>query len=322
MRDRTWTDRSSEILAAAQAGERTKAPGKGSFTNALIWALKNFARQEDLGARSFTTSQLAHELIKAPHFPEHQAPSLLERNAYSVKRIVLAPFPREGEQGYKGGPKLSETPPKEPLPKRKTHIELRYVFDQHPTQEEIKALQQSVKYMKQTNQTSLARVVWGGLHHSHWNVALSAARRFKSLSASGRLRPETESQSPEENLSQTPDSQTSEACCDDPSHPSDNCSRQTARLTIPSSKGTIQDGQSPPSAISQDSGSECLTVYTPVYREMEDRVGYKCSNCEQRENRIKMSSLVSWVMNSISKGLSFIFGKLFQLVSAACRSLQ
>ncbi|KAF1986966.1 hypothetical protein K402DRAFT_420622 [Aulographum hederae CBS 113979] len=65
-----------ELLAACQAGKFTPAPGKNSFTRALIWALEQLEAE-----RRFKTSKLFIKILEAPYFKDNdgQQPQLAPR---------------------------------------------------------------------------------------------------------------------------------------------------------------------------------------------------------------------------------------------------
>ncbi|KAF2668458.1 hypothetical protein BT63DRAFT_277577 [Microthyrium microscopicum] len=78
-----------EYLAACPAGQLTRARGNGTFTKALIWALKELKTKPP---GWFHTAQLRSQICKAPDFPKDQMPVLGEREVASFDRIVLAPM--------------------------------------------------------------------------------------------------------------------------------------------------------------------------------------------------------------------------------------
>ncbi|KAL9035476.1 MAG: hypothetical protein Q9180_004842, partial [Flavoplaca navasiana] len=69
-----FSTRSFEYLGATSSGDTTKAPGPGSFSSALIWALGVLAKESG----GFTTSTLANKIREAPNFPKKQVPILTE----------------------------------------------------------------------------------------------------------------------------------------------------------------------------------------------------------------------------------------------------
>lgn len=60
-----------EVLTACAHNETTPFPGPHSFTTALIWALKELARNE-----GFFTNQLSAKIKEYPDFSRHQRPQL------------------------------------------------------------------------------------------------------------------------------------------------------------------------------------------------------------------------------------------------------
>lgn len=75
--------------------ETTPRPGETSFTAALIYALRCLLDEKK--GRRFTTTELMGKIVKAPNFPEDQAPQLSDRLENSPGgRIMLHPLPRPG----------------------------------------------------------------------------------------------------------------------------------------------------------------------------------------------------------------------------------
>lgn len=82
--------RKFESVAATKAMESTPAPGKTSFTSALIWALEVLVESGE----AFTTEELLKAITnEAPHLPKNQTPVLFDRFYYSPAcRIMLSPL--------------------------------------------------------------------------------------------------------------------------------------------------------------------------------------------------------------------------------------
>ena len=82
--------RKFETLAATKARGSTLAPGRGSFTSALIWSLKTLAESQEC----FTTLELLKATMdEAPDFPSDQTPVLFDpfpRN--QAECIMLSPL--------------------------------------------------------------------------------------------------------------------------------------------------------------------------------------------------------------------------------------
>ena len=79
--------RAFEYLAAATDNSWTAAPGKNSFTTALIWALKDVVRTGSPG----TTTDLITKIKTALNFPTSQKPVLMSRRNHK-NRIILQPL--------------------------------------------------------------------------------------------------------------------------------------------------------------------------------------------------------------------------------------
>lgn len=171
-RGRGFSTRQFEFLAATSAGSTTKGPGKHSFTSGLIWALKQLAKTKG----RFTTSQLTRKIRECPDFPGRQVPSLIERNAASVERIVLAPLSELREKGGEESDNVS---------KNRELLDLKFILDKCPTEGEIIELAKGVNMMIQTKDFVVHRVIWGGLNPWPSRLDLDhplvreAAKRFK-----------------------------------------------------------------------------------------------------------------------------------------------
>ena len=73
----------------------TPAPGRDSFTSALIYALEALVKEKEGGL--FTTVELLNKIkLDALYFPKHQNPVLSSRESTSSPRIMLHPLRQEG----------------------------------------------------------------------------------------------------------------------------------------------------------------------------------------------------------------------------------
>lgn len=174
-RGRGFSTRQFEFLAATSAGSTTRGPGKNSFTSGLIWALKKLAKSPV----RFTTSQLTKKIKECPDFPKRQVPSLIERNAASVERIVLAPLSKYEEIQEKVGEDS------ENVSQNRELLDLKFILDKCPSKKEIRELAKGVNMMIQTKDFVVHRVIWGGLTpwparvDVHHPIVQEAAKRFK-----------------------------------------------------------------------------------------------------------------------------------------------
>ena len=156
-RSNEFSTRIFEYLAATSSGNVTKSPGRSSFTSALIWALKEFARRSE----KFTTSELTNKIREAPYFPKEQVPTLCERNAASSLRIVLTPLPENGSP-------IEE--PHTPLPNLRNDQELReslhlkIVLEKLPDKADIAGFAKAVKQLISGQRMLVHQVIWGGIH--------------------------------------------------------------------------------------------------------------------------------------------------------------
>lgn len=156
-RSNDFSTRSFEFLAATSAGNVTKSPGKSSFTSALIWALRQFAKRGE----KFTTSELTNKIKEAPNFPKEQVPVLCERNAASSLRIVLAPLPEEdSEEEQWHGPTTNSPGNQED----RELLHLKIVLEKFPDRADIAKLAKAVKQLIAGQNMLVHRVIWGGIH--------------------------------------------------------------------------------------------------------------------------------------------------------------
>lgn len=80
--------RTFEFLGACARGQVTHRPGPKSFTNALIWALRELRKE-----RVFNSLKLLHKIQNAPDFPKKkQSPQLIPRFSPSDDHIWIAPL--------------------------------------------------------------------------------------------------------------------------------------------------------------------------------------------------------------------------------------
>ena len=177
-RSNEFSTRIFEFLAATSAGSVTRSPGKNSFTSALIWALRQFAK----GGEKFTTSELTNRIKEAPYFPKEQVPVLCERNAASSLRLVLAPLP-EGKSQVEQQ-QHSPTPMSACNQEDREVLTLKLVLEKLPDKTDIARLAKVVKQLIAGQHMLVHRVLWGGIHsqtESHPNldyIVRQAAKRF------------------------------------------------------------------------------------------------------------------------------------------------
>lgn len=101
---------------------------------------------------------------------------MIERNAASVERIILAPLSRNGNLRGKGEEES------ENISKNQELLILKFILDKCPEKSEIVELAKGVNLMIQAQDFVVRRVVWGGLYP--WPdvdhpLVREAAKRFK-----------------------------------------------------------------------------------------------------------------------------------------------
>ncbi|KAI4270249.1 MAG: hypothetical protein L6R38_007192 [Xanthoria sp. 2 TBL-2021] len=148
-----------EFLGATSSGATTKAPGPGSFSSGLIWALGVLARESD----KFTTTTLVNKIREAPNFPKKQVPILYERtDLSSLQRIVIAPLLDVEEATAAVPAEEQDTTLHQPW----GFLGLRISLDRRPTKAEIGNFGKDVSMMMQNTELKVRSVKWGGLHRS------------------------------------------------------------------------------------------------------------------------------------------------------------
>ena len=189
MAHRGFGTRLYEYMAASSASE-TPAPGKKSFTCALIWALKKLSKDG-----RFTSSDLLRTIEHAPHFPRDQHPILSKPDGVHKEYIVLEPLSKGGSRSspYPMLPasESDHSPPQDILT-------LRIIFENRPTVEMIEALGERTNDTVAHLSTSMDdfqvnRIMWGGLQswsrdHRSWrrDPFVLAANQFLKLRRSPR----------------------------------------------------------------------------------------------------------------------------------------
>ena len=153
---RAISERNFEFLAACGSDDVTETPGDTSFTSALIWSLKGFAKSNT----SFTTQQLVRKINEeAPNFPRLQHALIMERGEDETscfRKLVLAPLPKPGEEA-----KIELLPPKaKSNSKIKHYLDLRFFYDKPPTKDEIKLLAHNLKDMITNDRISARHIGW------------------------------------------------------------------------------------------------------------------------------------------------------------------
>ena len=164
--------RSFECLAATSSGSLTRRPGKASFTSALIWSLLSLSKEHG----RFDTVELVNKIRhKAPDFPRHQVPLLIERNDASStwRHIMLTPFSR-GESdditATKAIRSLSSA--------NQESLSLKFIFETRPTPEQIEKLGKDLNIIMMNNHFHVSRIAWGGLHRY---IFAQAASKFLTI---------------------------------------------------------------------------------------------------------------------------------------------
>ena len=163
--------RSFEFLGACSSGNTTLSPGDGSFTTALIWALKALAEEQS----KFLITELYDKIRDAPNFPKDQVPVQIDRGSHSLQRIMLAPLPETSDQADSTLRASSGRGPQGLL-------NLNLIFDEVPSKEYISQFAEALnRFMWQTGMP-VNKIIWGGL--TSWGgVQHSPGAHAKRLTA-------------------------------------------------------------------------------------------------------------------------------------------
>ncbi|KAL8894256.1 MAG: hypothetical protein Q9192_004478 [Flavoplaca navasiana] len=173
--------RSFEYLGATSSGATTKAPGPGSFSSALIWALGVLAKESG----GFTTNTLANKIREAPNFPKKQVPILTERNDLSsLQRIVIHPLPDGNEASTTAPAEDQDMTSQQPW----GFLDLKISLEQCPTTHEIGKFGKDIAMMMQSTELKVRRVKWGGLYPTGGLHSPMVRKVVKTLLHIGRKR--------------------------------------------------------------------------------------------------------------------------------------
>ena len=168
------SQQSFEYLAATGADDITASPGETSFTSALIWALKELAK--DKSAR-FTTVHLLEKIQQAPRFPDDQKPVLSKRRENpGNERIILHPL--------KLGSPISSLNPNGTVVRstpQQDVVTLKFVFESRPSVEDIRNLGSDLNHVVRSHQLHVNRIMWGGIQPRDNDMVFRAVSHFKAL---------------------------------------------------------------------------------------------------------------------------------------------
>jgi hypothetical protein len=194
-------ERKFEFLGATGSNGLTRAPGKQSFTAALIWALREFSEAIRIGNEpgdrgGFTTSQLYNKILCAPDFPSYvQTPVLTERGNHSSKRLYLRPLPRSGEFESAQTKDLEAPAPAE----ARFNLDVRFVLSDLPSLHEVEVLATGLKNMVESGESKATSILWKGLHRAEESEEIPpavyyAAKKWQAIARKRKV-PELELES-------------------------------------------------------------------------------------------------------------------------------
>ena len=146
----------------------------------MIWALELLAKESG----RFTTLTLINTIKhRAPDFPRHQEPQLLERNDYPLpgRYISLAPIRNEGSSaeivGDIGASSLPST--------EQAVLTLKFIFETRPSADQIEKLGKDLNMIMVQDHFAVSRIAWGGLNR---HVFGQVIQRLKNLGSRKRTK--------------------------------------------------------------------------------------------------------------------------------------
>ena len=147
-----------EFLAATTHEASTRAPGKDSFTSALIYALEKLVKGRPDGR--FTTVELLQTITnEAPGFPKDQTPVISDRQHNAeAGRIVLHPLPKDGSSTQVTAKESANIDPAE----RHT-VTLHPDFSDKPLKDNMKKLGTELNTVFERHCLGFNRIRWGGV---------------------------------------------------------------------------------------------------------------------------------------------------------------
>ena len=161
----------------------TMAPGKESFTSALLHALGELSK-DSVG---FTTSELYSAVRRAPNFPKDQTPVLDERVSFSSRRLLLAPLPdSNGNMAT-----IARLDTDDDKTNAKFGLCLQLGFERLPTPHDMGKMCQGLKRMVQHNELNATQINWRGMHRSNESMydipasAYFAGKKWVSMARRG-----------------------------------------------------------------------------------------------------------------------------------------
>ncbi|KAI9696490.1 MAG: Phosphatidylinositol-4-phosphate 5-kinase [Bogoriella megaspora] len=121
-----------QFFGACATGQTTRGPGKESFTSALIWALESLKEKD-----YFHTPELHFKVQEYPHLPKWQQTVIQDLSSFepNVEPICIAKASFHGDVPEMP---IAYTENQIPAPITFGYLDLRFVFHQEITDEELK----------------------------------------------------------------------------------------------------------------------------------------------------------------------------------------
>jgi hypothetical protein len=106
----------------------------------------------------------------APKFPVQQYPIVCERNAACVERIVLSKLAENG--------RAQTTPTPRKVSPDRCFLDIRFYFDECPSDDHIKSLATHLKAMVRRKELEAKRITWAGLKQCERSLVKEAVEQF------------------------------------------------------------------------------------------------------------------------------------------------
>ena len=163
-----------EFLGSCSEDETTRSAGPHSFTTALIWALKELAKE----SKAFDTSKLRHKIKQYDDFPKEQVPCLIDReqpgghiviDRQNLSRAVTRPAPSRLE--------------KERAMQYKESFEVAFHFDHIVSAEMIARVADELVPLRDNKRLRISRIEFSGKRSLFSKAVGTMLARQRGLSA-------------------------------------------------------------------------------------------------------------------------------------------
>ena len=176
------SQQSFEYLAATAADDTTASPGHESFTSALIWALKELAKNN---TGRFTTVHLLEMIRQAPSFPQDQQPVLSKRRENPANERIILHQLKVGSPvtaTLNGNGTLRRTARQQDV------LTLKLIFESRPSEDDIRNLGRDLNHVVHQHKLHINRIMYGGIVPRENDAVFRAVSNFKALGSKSMKR--------------------------------------------------------------------------------------------------------------------------------------